>query len=258
MLMLQDDSGEISTVRLDPSLANSDNAIIVLDEYSDTCWVWIGRNVNMPTRMHCLRMGKGFQKSGHKVGVTTIGMASTNLVEMMEKDDSDPEVANNIVEFRTTITKNWKFDDGVLAYDEGQSKGYAAVAPTIIDSVPASSTPSESTPFVAVGTSTPEPFELVAETIEPEPVQTDSLVSSSIADKKAAYLLLSAVKNADLVYTERFDRDGMLGVKIEAPGVMVIEVLMDGDKVTIDPPDFGDTEGAMRIKTDYESWLKSN
>ena len=254
--MLQDDSGEISTVRLDPSLANSDNAIIVLDEYSDTCWVWIGRNVNMPTRMHCLRMGKGFQKSGHKVGVTTIGMASTNLVEMMEKDDSDPEVANSIAEFRTTITKNWKFDDDVLAFDEGQSRGYAAVAPTIIDSAPTTSSPSESTHFVAAGTSTPERVELVAETIEP--VQTESIVSSSIADKKAAYLLLSAVKNADLVYTERFDRNGMLGVKIEAPGVMVIEVLMDGDEVIIDPPNFGDTEVAMRIKTDYESWLKSN
>ncbi|MHA1814303.1 MAG: hypothetical protein ACTSYX_12815, partial [Candidatus Thorarchaeota archaeon] len=76
LLMLRDDSGELTEVKLDRALVTSDNALIVLDEYNDTCWVWIGKNVNMPTRMHTLRMARSIQKSGHKVGVTTIGMAT--------------------------------------------------------------------------------------------------------------------------------------------------------------------------------------
>ena len=84
--MLRDDSGELTEVKLDPALVTSDNALIVLDEYNDTCWVWIGKNVNMPTRMHTLRMARSIQKSGHKVGVTTIGMATSRLVEMMEHE----------------------------------------------------------------------------------------------------------------------------------------------------------------------------
>ena len=89
MVMLKDDSGEVNAVKLDSNLVNSDNAIIVLDEYNDTCWVWVGRNVSMPTRMHALRIARGLQKSGFQVGTTTIGMASKRFVEMMEKDDSD-------------------------------------------------------------------------------------------------------------------------------------------------------------------------
>ena len=87
MLMLRDDSGDVSPIQLDVGQVNSDNAIIVLDEYNDTCWVWIGRNVSMPTRMHALRMGRGIQKSGFKIGVTTIGLATSKIVEMMEKDE---------------------------------------------------------------------------------------------------------------------------------------------------------------------------
>ena len=109
--MLKDDSGELSHIKLDPGLVNSENAIIVLDEINDTCWVWIGRNVNMPTRMHALRMGKSVQKSGYKIGVTTIGMASARLVEMLKKDDSDHEVASNIAEFKATISGRWSFED---------------------------------------------------------------------------------------------------------------------------------------------------
>ena len=67
-LMLKDESGEVSAIQLDASLVNSDNALIVLDEFNDTCWVWIGRSVNM-TRMHALRIARGVQKSGHKVVV---------------------------------------------------------------------------------------------------------------------------------------------------------------------------------------------
>ncbi|MHA2353505.1 MAG: hypothetical protein ACXABX_10340 [Candidatus Thorarchaeota archaeon] len=127
MLMLRDDSGEISTVKLDAALVNSDNALIVLDEYNDTCWAWVGRNVNMPTRMHALRIARGLQKSGHKVGITTIGMASSRFVEMMEKDDSDQDVANSIAEFRGVLEGRWAFDDGVLAF-KGEAKTAEPIA----------------------------------------------------------------------------------------------------------------------------------
>ena len=65
----------------------------------------------------------------------------------------------------------------------------------------------------------------------------------------------TAVRNADLVYTERFERDGKMGVKIEAPGIMVIEAVQDGDDLRIDPADFGDSDEASQIKADYESWV---
>jgi len=75
-------------------------------------------------------------------------------------------------------------------------------------------------------------------------------------EKKAAFLLYSAVRHADLVYTERFERDGNKGIKIEAPGVLVIQALMKGSELEIDPPDFGDNEQAAEIKRAYETWLK--
>ena len=48
---------------------------------------------------------------------------------------------------------------------------------------------------------------------------------------------------------------GKMGVKIEAPGVMVIEAVQEGDDLHIDPADFGDTDEASQIKSDYETWV---
>jgi hypothetical protein len=256
MLMLRDDSGELSPLKLDSSLANSDNAIIVLDEYRDTTWVWIGRNVSMPTRMHALRMGKSVQKSGYKIGVTTIGLAAEHLVEMLEKDDSDPQVASNIAAFREAIAAQWRFEDKVLAFD-----------PKLYDVKPAEPIPGspEATGYRPSGAPEPEPVSAP----EPEPVFTEPekpavvtptavpSVGASIigVEEKTAFLLYSTVKHADLVYTERIEKDGNRGFKIEAPGTLVIEVLMDGNNLKIDPPEFGDTEGAQAIKAEYETWL---
>jgi hypothetical protein len=251
--MLQDDSGEISPVRLDASLANSDNAIIVLDEYRDTTWVWIGRNVSMPTRMHALRMGKSVQKSGYKIGVTTIGMAADNLVEMLEKDDSDPEVSANINAFREAISSQWTFEDKFLAFDPRLFDATPAEPP-----MPGSPEATGYTPSGAPEPSTPEPVfaEAVATTSESTPAPAPTIsVSSGGIEEKTAFLLYSTVKHADLVYTERFEKGGNLGFKIEAPGTMVIEILMDGDTLKIDPPNFGDSEGAQAIKAEFEAWL---
>ncbi|MHA1908418.1 MAG: hypothetical protein ACW98Y_14050 [Candidatus Thorarchaeota archaeon] len=247
-IMLLDDSGELTHVKLDPSLINSDTAIIVLDEYNDTCWVWIGRGVNMPTRMHALRMSKSVRKAGYSLGVTTIGRASSHLIEMMEKDEGDPEVASNIASFRNAMGKKWSFDDGVLAYDQATASAYDAKPPAIVDTRP----PEPSTPEPSA------PVELVAETVrdhEPAPVPTITEPSMTV-EKKAAFLLYSAVRHADLVYTERFERDGNKGLKIEAPGIMVIQALMKGNELVIDPPEFGDGEQAAEIKRAYETWLK--
>ncbi|UCE10068.1 MAG: hypothetical protein JSW61_14030 [Candidatus Thorarchaeota archaeon] len=245
--MLQDDSGELTPVKLDPALVSSDNAIIVLDEINDTCWVFIGRHVNMPTRMHALRMGKSVAKSGYKIGVTTIGMGSSRIVEMLEKDDSDADVVAAIAEFRDTLSGRWAFDDKVLAFRGEVVEEPIAGAP-------------EPTPA-------PEPVEayeeptLVAETIEEEPEVPAEVPAPSpeptvtLGEKKLAYLLYSAVKHSDLIYTEKFERDGKMGVKVEAPGTMVIEVIMDGDDLKVDPATFGDSEMAQSVKSEYETWL---
>jgi hypothetical protein len=240
MLMLQDDSGEVSPVKLDASLVASDAAIIVLDEYNDTCWVFVGRGVNMPTRMHALRIGKSVAKSGYKIGITNIGMASTNYVEMLEKDDGDPEVAAAIVKFREAITKRWRFEDQFLAFDAGTGP------PPASETRPSAPEPKpEATPFAPTVTAT-------TITPEPEPV---AVAPTGAAEQKTAFLIYSAVRNADLVYTERFERDGKMGVKIEAPGVMVIEAVQEGDDLKIDPADFGGSDEASQIKSDYESWV---
>lgn len=250
LLMLKDDSGEVSTVQLDVSLVNSDNALIVLDEYNDTCWIWIGRGVNMPTRMHALRIARGVQKSGHKVGVTTIGLASSRLVEMMEKDDTDPDVANNIAEFRSVLEGTWSFDDVVLAH-----KGEVKVAEPIAGAPKEKTIRPEPAPKPEPIAGAPEPAPtLVAETVveAPPPVA----VSASLAEKKMAYLMLSVTRNSDLVYTERFEKAGKKGLKIESPGVMVIEAVFDGDYLQISPKDFGGTEAATKIKTEFEGLVK--
>lgn len=263
MLMLRDDSGEISTVKLDPALVNSDNALIVLDEYNDTCWAWVGRNVNMPTRMHTLRIARGLQKSGHQVGITTIGLSASRFVEMMEKDDSDQDVANNIAEFRGVLEGRWSFDDGVLAF-----KGEAKVTERIAGA-PTKKTIPEPEPEPVVEAPRPKPKydepiagapkpkpvpTLEAKTVEEEPIARapPPAPSASLAEKKMAYLMLSVTRNSDLVYTERFERGGKSGLKIESPGVMVIEAVQDGNDLTITPGDFGGSDIARKIKSEYE------
>ncbi|MBD3407787.1 MAG: hypothetical protein GF411_16835 [Candidatus Lokiarchaeota archaeon] len=263
VLMLEDDSGEILPVKLDPGMVTSDRALIVLDEFNDTCWVWIGRDVNMPTRMHALRIGKGIQKSGHSVGVTTIGMATSHLVEMMEKDSGDPEVAANIERFKTALDQKWTFEDEVLAtLDDGSgptapppesSDASYEASPAISTSSPASSEPK---PAVSKPPKPPKPDPKPVPKSVSKPEKETSPVSTGSADQKAAYLLFSTVKNAELVYTERFERDGKIGFKIEVPGILVVEAVLDGDKLSINPSNFGDSEDAKKIKSDYESWLR--
>ena len=255
MLMLQDDSGEVEPVQLDVSLVASDNAVIVLDEYNDTCWVFVGRGVKMPTRMHALRIGKSVAKAGYKIGITNIGMASTNYVEMLEKDDGDPEVAGAIDRFREAITKKWRFEDQFLAFDASLGPPVSEARPStpVREAQPSAPEPEpvvEATPFAA-----PAPT-VTAKTVsvEPEPAPVVSAPTGT-AEQKTAFLIYSAVSNVDLVYTERFERDGKMGVKIEAPGVMVIEAVQEGDDLHIDPADFGGSDEASQIKSDYESWV---
>ena len=81
-------------------------------------------------------------------------------------------------------------------------------------------------------------------------------VSASLAEKKMAYLMLSVTRNSDLVYTERFEKAGKKGLKIESPGIMVIEAVFDGDYLQISPKDFGGTDTATKIKTEFESLVK--
>ncbi|MFX1559139.1 MAG: hypothetical protein ACFFBL_01000 [Promethearchaeota archaeon] len=289
MLMLRDDSGEVSTVKLDPALVNSDNALIVLDEYNDTCWAWIGRNVNMPTRMHTIRIARGLQKSGHQVGITTIGLAASRFVEMMEKDDSDQDVANNIAEFRSVLEGRWSFDDGVLAYKgkpevtepiagapkkkilpEREPEPVVKLTKPEPEAEPIAGAPKkkilperEPEPVVKLTKPEPEaepiagapkpkpppPPELVAETVPDVPPPAPS---ASLAEKKMAYLMLSITRNSELVYTERFERAGKSGLKIESPGVMVIEAVLDGNDLTITPGDFGGSDIGKKIKSEYE------
>ncbi len=61
-------------------------------------------------------MARGIQKSGFKIGVTTIGLAASKLIEMMEKDDTDPDIASSIATFRSILDARWSFDDKVLAF----------------------------------------------------------------------------------------------------------------------------------------------
>ncbi len=251
VLMLQDDSGELVHVKLDPNLVNSDNAIIVLDEYQDACWIWIGRDVAMPTRMHALRMSKSVQKAGYTVEATTIGRSVSNLIEMMEKDDSDPEVASNIATFRDMLGRKWSFESGVLAYDQRKAAEYAAQPLEPIAGAPVTTSAPELTPI-----SKPREIEVVAETVEPEPVRPQPAQPSVMAEKKAAFLLYSAVKNADVVYVEKIERSGSSGLRVEAPGVMVLEALLEGNDISISPENFGDNEQATEIKKTYETWVK--
>jgi hypothetical protein len=241
VLMLKDDSGEVDAVPLDPTLVNSDNALIVLDEYNDTCWAWIGRKVNMPTRMHALRMARGLQKSGFKVGVTTIGLSLSKFVEMMEKDEGDSQVANDIASFKAALDGRWNFDDRVLAFRKEHEAKAIAGAPA----------PKPEPALEAPATAEPAP--------EPKPAPVPPKVADvplTMGDKKAAHLLWAAVKNSELAYVERVEHEGTPGFKIEVPGVMVIEVAPKGNYLEITPSGFGDSDEAKKIKSDYESMTK--
>lgn len=247
VLMLKDDSGEVEPIPMDPEMVNSENALIVLDEYNDTCWVWIGRNVKMPTRMHAVRIARGIQKSGHQIGVTTIGLAASNFVEMMEKDYTDSQVAENIAAFKAALDGKWSFDDKVLAYRrEREAEAIAGAPPPRPSVTPA---PREE-PTIVAGATLEPPKPLVA----PKPPQP--MVEITDGDKKAAHLLLATVKNSELAYIERVERDGATGFKIEVPGVMVIEARTKGNYLEISPGSFGDSDAAKKIKADYEAMVK--
>ena len=245
MLMLKDDSGEVSPIRLDVGQVNSDNALIVLDEYNDTCWVWIGRSVNMPTRMHALRMARGIQKSGFKIGVTTIGLASSKIVEMMEKDDTDPDIASAIVSFKGVLDNKWSFDDKVLAFKKDTGIGASH------EPIPGAPT-KKVLPELTAETMYEEPAREVARPAAP-PMPKKII---TVADKKVAYLMLAVSNNSDIFYTEKFERAGDTGLKIEVPGVMVVEAIMRGSQLSISPGDFGGSEEALKIKSDFTAMVK--
>ncbi len=249
MLMLQDDSGELSPIRLDVGQVNSDNALIVLDEYNDTCWVWIGRSVNMPTRMHALRMGRSIQKSGFKIGVTTIGLASSKIVEMMEKDDTDPDIASAIVSFKGVLDDKWSFDDKVLAFKKEAGVG---ASPEPIAGAPTKKTIPEPAPELTAETVYEEPARDAAR--PPTPPTPKKIIT--MAEKKVAHLMLAVSNNADIFYTEKFERGGDIGLKIEVPGVMVLEAIMRGAQLSISPGDFGGSEEALKIKTAFTDMVK--
>ncbi len=254
MLMLSDDSGEVSPVRLDVGLVNSDNALIVLDEFNDTCWVWIGRHVSMPTRMHALRMARGIQKSGFKIGVTTIGLASEKLIEMMEKDDNDPEVASAIMSFRNILDYRWSFDDKVLAY----KKDTSAASAEPIAGAPIKRREPEPEPTLVAETISDEPVEQKVAPPKTKPAPPSTLEPDvTLADKKAGYLMMATIKNSEIVYTEKIEKSGTPGMKIEVPGVMVIEVLLKGHEISITPSDFGGSDAALKIKSDFTKMLKT-
>lgn len=245
MLMLKDDSGEVSPIPLDVGHINSDNAIIVLDEYNDTCWVWIGRSVNMPTRMHALRIARGINKSGFKIGVTTIGLATSKFIEMMEKDDTDPDIASSISAFKSILDARWSFDDKVLAF---KKEAGTVSSPGPIAGAPIKKTIPEPKPTIRAETvSAPVP--------SPTPPSTPSL-SITMVDKKAAYLMLAISNNSDIFYTEKFEKGGNAGLKIEVPGVMVIEAVKKGNQLSIAPGDFGGSHEALKIKADFQAMLK--
>lgn len=266
MLMLKDDSGEISPIPLDVGHINSDNAIIVLDEYNDTCWVWIGRSVNMPTRMHAIRVARGMNKSGFKIGVTTIGLATSKFIEMMEKDDTDPDIAASIASFRSILDANWSFDDKVLAFKKevgaGTSQEPIAGAPTkktipdeVVEPEPKKTISAEPIAGAPTKKTIPDPKPASEPTPPPTPVlQPETLLTT--AGKKAAFLMLAISNNSDIFYTEKFVRGGNTGLKIEVPGVMVIEALMKGSQLSISPGDFGGSDEALKIKSDFTEMVK--
>jgi len=196
MLMLKDDSGEISPIPLDVGHINSDNAIIVLDEYNDTCWVWIGRSVNMPTRMHAIRIARGVNKSGFKIGVTTIGLATSKFIEMMEKNDTDPDIASSIATFRSILDANWSFDDKVLAFKKDVGVGKS---PEPIAGAPTKKTIPDPEPETTISaeTSYEEPAREAAQPAASPPMPSPLI---SMAEKKAAYLML-AIRRTLILFT---------------------------------------------------------
>jgi len=252
MLMLKDDSGEVSPIPLDVGHINSDNAIIVLDEYNDTCWVWIGRSVNMPTRMHAIRIGRGVHKSGFKIGVTTIGLSTSKFIEMMEKDDTDPDIASSIAAFKSILDANWSFDDKVLAF---KKEAGAVSSPDPIAGAPTKKTIPEPEPEPTIRAETIREEPVSAPVPPPTPPSTPSTLIT-MADKKAAFLMLAISNNADIFYTEKFEKGGNTGLKIEVPGVMVIEAVMKGNQLSIAPGDFGGSHEALKIKADFTAMLK--
>ncbi|MDH4214266.1 MAG: hypothetical protein OEV85_10125 [Candidatus Thorarchaeota archaeon] len=254
LLMLSDDSGELAPVRLDVGLVNADHALIVLDEYNDTCWLWIGRHVSMPTRMHATRMARSIQKSGFKIGVTTIGLASGKLIEMMEKDDTDPEVASAIMSFKTILDYKWSFDDKFLAF----KKDVATSSTEPIAGAPTKRREPEPEPVLTARTIRDEPAgqKYTPPKAKPTPPLT-SEPTVTLADKKAGYLMMATIKNSDIVYTEKIERSGTPGMKIEVPGIMVIEVLLKENEISITPGDFGGSEGALKIKSDFTKMVNT-
>ncbi len=260
LLMLCDDAGEMRPVKPDPDLVNNNTAVIVLDEYDDTCWVWIGRNVSMPTKMHAIRMARSVQKSGYKIKNTTIGMALSKTIELIEKDESDPEVASNISAFRALLNRPWRFENDVLAFDEAQAAKYAAEPPVIKETATEAPRDAE---YTATKPKREEPSVTrpAPQTSRPaktvEPAAHVATPSSSQVEQKMALLLYTTVKHSELVYTERFTRNGRMGIKIEAPGILTIEALVEGDQVIVSPPNFGDSEEAARIRAEYEARLKT-
>jgi hypothetical protein len=198
-------------------------------------------------------MARGIQKSGFKIGVTTIGLASSKLVEMMEKDDTDPDIASAIVSFKGVLDDKWSFDDKVLAF-KGDAGSGTSMEP--IAGAPTKSAIKDVEPELEIKAETVHEVP-VKEVVPPPTPPTTPKKQVTLADKKVAYLMLAVSNNADIFYTEKFERGAETGLKIEVPGVMVLEALVKGNQLSISPGDFGGSEDALRIKADFTEMVKN-
>ncbi|MHA1917369.1 MAG: hypothetical protein ACTSUV_03535 [Candidatus Ranarchaeia archaeon] len=94
LLILKTEAGSKELIKIDPSVVNSKNTLIVLDEQNRYVWLWAGSNVTMIGKRTARRLANGLKSSGYQYGNTNVNPQATKLIEIYENDMEEEDKSN--------------------------------------------------------------------------------------------------------------------------------------------------------------------
>lgn len=113
ILMLKYESGETVPIPAKPDELNSENIIIVIDEFSKVIWLWLGSSTRKIFKMGAMRKARSFLGIGAQYKDTTVGFGCQTLKIIDETNLDDPVQKTNYDELKSLLSKV-KLVDGVL------------------------------------------------------------------------------------------------------------------------------------------------
>ncbi|MEM2959282.1 MAG: hypothetical protein QW261_13370 [Candidatus Jordarchaeaceae archaeon] len=114
VLMLQIARGERLPIPFSRTNFSSDSVVATIDEYSETLYLWFGKNCSEMDKRLALNTAESIRKIGYKYGQLRVGHSLKNLKIIDESKQNDAENQNNNREFTEVFNRIFKMKDKCL------------------------------------------------------------------------------------------------------------------------------------------------